>query len=118
MNIEKLGNKLVEFIQKRKTGISFIEIDRFFEQQAFNYKGEQALSMPKYPNIIYWANWNEHAVDIYLYAIDKLEGKLEMQSCTPLVYAIDGGLPTTPIAKSIRNYKKIHWLPVVMGVVE
>lgn len=117
MTVEELGNKLVEFIQKEKTGISFAEINRFFERQDIKYKGEQAITMPEHPSIIYWANWNELAVNIYLYALDKLEGKLQMKSCSHLIYMIDGMIPTMPVAKSIRDYKNDHWLPIVMEVI-
>lgn len=118
MKYEELGDKLVEFMQKRKIGISFAEINHFFEQQGVDYKGEQAISMPEHPSIIYWANWNEFAVNTFLYVLDKLEGKLEMKSCSHLTYIIDGLLPSMPVAKSIRDYKQDRWLPVVMEVLK
>ena len=113
--VEELGDALVEFMSKRKRGISFADINKFFAQQGIDYKGEQALTMTEYPSIIYWANWNELAVNAYLYMTDKL--KIEMTSCSELVYIADGMLPKMAIAKSIRNYQSNRWLPVVMEVV-
>jgi hypothetical protein len=40
------------------------------------------------------------------------ERMIHQHPSTLLVYAIDGGIPKMPIAKSLRKYKSPRWLPV------
>lgn len=116
MKIEEIGDKLVEFMLEKKS-ISFVNINRFFAEQEVEYHGDKAIALDKdHPNILRWINWNDFAIDVYDYAMKKLGDKVEINTCAPLIYAIDGCILTIPVAKSIRNYKNERWLPVIMEV--
>ena len=116
MTVEELGEQLIEFILNKKS-VSFANIDHFFQRKEVDYKGSQALTMTNYPTLVYWINWNKFATDVYFYAEKKLGNKIEMKPCSKLVYFADGRVPTLPIAKSLRNYKTDHWIPVVLEVI-
>lgn len=102
-----------EIIEKicRDDHVSFVEIERIFEKGGFNYRGDKVIHHNEYPHLIIWAGWNDAAVKI-------IEGILNreaicMQNTYYLIYLVDGGGLSIPVAKSIRNYKKDRWLPIV-----
>ncbi|ASL80483.1 hypothetical protein GBLP1_g1999 [Lactiplantibacillus plantarum] len=39
-----------------------------------------------------------------------------MQASSPMIYLIDGVVPSMPVAKTNREYKHPHWVPVVFTV--
>ena len=116
MTVEELGEQLIKFILNKKS-VSFANINHFFQEKEVDYQGDQALAVADYPTLVYWVNWNEFATDVYFYAEKKLGDKIEMKPCSHLVYFIDGCALTLPIAKSVRNYKTTHWIPVVLEVI-
>lgn len=108
---QQLIDRIIKYI-RTNPGTSFVEIERIFEQSGFDYKGDLAPILgEQYPNVILWAGWNKHAVDI----INKVVGSGTVQRvpCEPLIYMIDGKMMKFPIQRGYKNNKYPHWLPCV-----
>ena len=106
MNIEKIKLNLVKLI-KHKTGVTFVEIENYFDEIWFKYQGYISICR-KNENIILWSGWNTKATEL-LY--DLLNSELITMSPTnELIYYIDGEVLTLPIYKTDRSYNQ--WLPV------
>lgn len=107
-----MKNKILEYIEKMKSGVSMAELHNHIE----GFKGEYELYSPKTKNVVLWSGISKKAAD----AISELlrEKKITMTSTTPLVYYVDGNALDLPILKSDRIPKKPHWLPVVFAYVD
>lgn len=106
MNLKKIKLDLVKLI-KHKTGVSFVEIENYFDEIGFKYQGDISICR-KNENLIFWSGWNTRATDL-LY--DLLNSKLiTMRPTNELIYYIDGKVLTLPIYKTDRSYNQ--WLPV------
>lgn len=106
MNIDKIKLDLVKLI-KHKTGVTFVEIENYFDEIGFKYQGDISICR-KNENLIFWSGWNTRATEL-LY--DLLNSELITMSPTnELIYYIDGKVLTPPIYKTDRSYKQ--WLPV------
>ena len=93
MNIEKIKLDLVKLI-KHKTGVTFVEIENYFDEIGFKYQGDISICR-KNENIILWSGWNTKATEL-LY--DLLNSELiTMKPTTKLIYYIDGEVLTLPI---------------------
>jgi hypothetical protein len=94
--------------------ISFAELAQAWPAHFDNRQpdGEQqlALCVPGYPNIVLWAGLSELAFD----ALDIVLTEAEFAPATQFVYLIDGRAVDLPVAKSARQYKSPHWLPVTL----
>jgi hypothetical protein len=97
-------------------GVTFVEIERLFEGNQFSYKGNLAQSTKDNPNVIFWAGWNDEALDIIIDL--EREGCVKKEATTRTIYLIDGKCLTHPVVKSSRTYKTMHWCPVVFNAVE
>jgi len=106
MSNEELKNQILNFVKKRRY-VSFVEIEREFG------KGEEMLYDPD-TNIVYWGNLKPEVCDAIIELIN--EGKLYIRPCTVFVYLVDGKVLGLPIARRIRKYKRLHWLPVVLDI--
>ena len=60
---------------------------------------------------MFWSGWNEEAFTI----LTELQeaGEIEKAPCSTLVYLMDGRVLTLPGVRQARQYKTLHWLPVV-----
>lgn len=106
-----MKNEIIKKIY-RDDHVSFVEVERIFEKYQFDYRGDKTLHHEEYPHLIIWAGWNEEAVDL---VADVLKQEaICLQTTHNLTYLIDGGGLSVPIAKGIKNYKKDHWLPMVL----
>ncbi|EQA7714421.1 pathogenicity island protein [Staphylococcus pseudintermedius] len=113
MNKHKLKKEILNYIKNHKE-TSFVEIERIFEENKFDYKGNGAYTSGDNDNVILWVGWNERAFDIV--AGLKRDGYIEMNICPPMYYLIDGKSLNLPIVKS-KNIKTDHWLPVAFTAV-
>ncbi|MDU0285670.1 pathogenicity island protein [Staphylococcus pseudintermedius] len=104
---------MLNYIKNHKE-TSFVEIERIFEENKFDYKGNGAYTSGENDNVIFWVGWNERAFDIV--AGLKRDGYIEMNICPPMYYLIDGKSLNLPIVKS-KNIKTDHWLPVAFTAV-
>lgn len=106
MNLDKIKLDLVKLI-KNKKGVSFVEIEIYFDEVGFNYNGEIAMCRGN-ENIVFWNGWNEQACNLIH---ELLASKLiTMDHTDVLIYYIDGKVLTLPVYKSKRSYAQ--WLPV------
>ena len=107
MNLEEIKLGLVRMI-KDKGGVSFVEIEEYFDKVGFNYQGEEWITNSNDTNIVFWSGWNEKACKLLISLLkDKL---IEMTPTNVFVYLADGKQLTLPIYKDDKPYE--HWLPV------
>ena len=106
MNLDKIKLDLVKLI-KHKKGVSFVEIEIYFDEVGFNYNGDIAMCKGN-ENIVFWNGWNEQACNLIH---ELLASKvITLQPTDVLIYYIDGKVLTLPVYKSKRSYTQ--WLPV------
>lgn len=89
--------------------VTFTELSRI---EGFSGGGlTWSIRNEKISNVVIWVDMTREAVD----AIETIiaEGKYEMVPTTPLTYLIDGSMLKLPLAKSVRHYKKEHWVPTI-----
>ncbi len=100
---------------KKNDGTSYVELERLFDSLNFNWRGEYEIYSNQCENVVFWNGWNEAAMNLINELLhDKLIFKEPAQ---PLIYLIDGKSLTLPLVKSIIQYKKPHWLPVVFTTI-
>ncbi|EHS79903.1 hypothetical protein IS189_0946 [Staphylococcus aureus subsp. aureus IS-189] len=63
MNKNQLKSEILEYI-KAHAGTSFVEIERVFEENNFDYKGDGAYTSGQHPNVVFWVGWNQEAFDV------------------------------------------------------
>ena len=106
MNLDKIKLDLVKLI-KNKKGVSFVEIEIYFDEVGFNYNGDIAMCRD-HENIVFWNGWNEQACNLIH---ELLASKvITLQPTDVLIYYIDGKVLTLPVYKSKRSCTQ--WLPV------
>lgn len=97
-----------------------------FKEEIYNFLKRGAVSFAEIQNkygsgeiaygykdcTFYWFSLTEPTAD----AIHELycEKRILFYPTTYLVYLADGMIPKAPIAKSSKDYKTDHWLPVVI----
>lgn len=111
-----ISKKLWEFFKEEEI-LSFSDIDEFFENQNYNYKGNMAIVYPKYKNIILWQGYNQATIDMFSDFMEK--GKIEFCSdeigkYSTIYYLMSGRALDLPVAKRKYDYKKPHWFPVLL----
>ncbi len=102
---------LKNYISNKK-GTDFLDIEMFFNQIGFDYKGTYYLFMINNPSIIAWHGWNMDAI----YVVEKiLEDKRYSLALTPaILYIFKGFISKHPVieGKDINtNYDTFHWAP-------
>lgn len=106
-DLSPMAQQIVDYIRKYG-GVSFVELERKIE----GFKGDLALHLPSYPNLILWPWISPEATD----ALNSIMGIVEAKPCSLLVYMADGKIPDMQIAKGARDYKSERWLPVVFNI--
>ena len=96
-------------IKWRGNGLTFVEL----LQHLPYLKGDYTYWVGD-KNIIAWLGISEECVHALQTLLVKNE--IEVRSTAPLTYYIDGCALNMPLAKSNRQYKKPHWLPVTFSV--
>lgn len=106
MNIYKLKLNLAKHVKKHKQ-VTFVEIEQFFENNRFNYKGDKEICTDD-RKIVIWGGWNVLAIKIMH---DLTKSKIiEMNEAELLNYLFDGKVLKYPVYQGVRNYKQ--WIPV------
>ncbi len=114
MNNKKLIDIIYNYI-KKNGGVSFVEVERIFEENGFEYEGDMMITV-SVPNVIVWGFWNKEAIEIM--NVLKSMG-VELKTSSPLIYYYDGKALNFPLCRSSKGYKnELHWLPAVMNVVD
>ena len=111
---EKMKTIILNFIRTHE-GTSFVEIERLFERNGFDYKGNvNIIESEEYSNIIHWDGWNEAAVDILK---DLVNNRIvRMVYSNIIIYLMDGKTLNLPLAKRRIKYKNPHWSPCVFSI--
>lgn len=89
--------------------VSFAQLSRI---EGFRGDREMLVDTGHVSNIVLWAGMSLEAIEALKQII--AEGEYEFEPARWMIYAIDGEMLTYPLAKRARNYKKPHWLPVVV----
>lgn len=92
--------------------VSFIEVERIFEEHCFAYQGDKVIHHSKYPHVLFWGGWNKQAIDILAIILE--ENKICLQPSNYLNYLIDGDMPEIPVANIAKDYKTDHWMPMLL----
>jgi hypothetical protein len=108
--MEKEAIKLVilKYLEEHKGQVTFVELSRVLPE-----KGEIAIKHPSGENIVIWCEITE----AYAEALHELmtSKKIRLDSCSVLPYWADGKILSFPLAKTLRKYKKPHWLPMFIN---
>lgn len=107
-----IKSELVRYISEN-VGTSFVEIERIFQENNFDYKGNGAYTSAVNSNILYWYGWNKQAFKVVSELVN--DSLIEMNACEPFIYFIDGKGLNLPIVKS-KSVNTYHWLPVTFSV--
>ena len=112
--MNNVKNKIIKYITEN-AGTSFVEIEKIFDENHFDYKGNGAYTSAENNNIVFWYGWNEQAFNVVSSLVN--EGLIEMRTCEPVIYIVDGKSLNFPIVKSecINTY---HWLPVTFNLIK
>jgi hypothetical protein len=103
---------VAEFMSERKGGVTFVEL-RDFLAPHMEVEGKIALPLPKYENIILWVGTSQTFFDAVAKALSA--HLIESHPTQVLVYMVDGCMVDMPLAKSLRQYKEPHWLPIAFN---
>ena len=104
------AESLLDYVRKRDY-VSLHQATQVLAQH-IETKGDLALELRGYKNVMLWAGWSQQA-------LDALNGLLaarlvHWQSTSSLVYLADGCLLKYPVAKSLKSFKSPRWFPVVL----
>ena len=110
------SDDIIQFIDERGGGVTFVEIRDFLEGNDFDTKGTWCLDASIDHNIVFWVGMNEAFCD--LMGAVMASPKIDMRAANPLTYLFDGGFMNIPLVKRIpkNGYKDLHWLPVVFWI--
>jgi hypothetical protein len=116
VNPSPMAETIVELVRIRDH-VSFAEIVKELGWRGFHVRGETYLEMGKESNVILWANMSPELTETLRRLL--ADGRIHAHAATPLIYLIDGEIPTLPIARQIRKrgYTKPRWLPVVFRTI-
>ncbi|WP_414051093.1 hypothetical protein [Macrococcus animalis] len=103
---------IINFI-KENPGTSFVEIERLFEDNGFEYQGNQNVINDKYEQLIYWSNWNEEAIDLIKEIM--FDDNFKINPCHKLVYIVDGKVIELRTTHKERNCMYPTWLPMTLS---
>lgn len=111
-----LNKEIKEKLEKElefQGNMYFPEIERFFENNNFNYKGDKTLRLSDNSSIIVWNGWNQEAVDLICGMISNKNNHVALRCFNNMIEVmLSGGGLNLPIAKKDNyKYKKPHWLP-------
>jgi hypothetical protein len=109
-----VADLVVEFVGKRGPGVSFVEIERHLDGLGFPIDGHKALCTAK--NVVFWMGMSQPFVQLMQGLV--ASERLEMKPTIWLTYALDGALPSMPVAvrPPAGGYKKPRWSPVVFNL--
>lgn len=92
---------------------SFSEIERFFEANGFEYRGESCIEHGPESNVMFWSGWNHEAVEMICELA--AEGRIGLQPVPFFLALTFGRQYRLPIAKQPNHrYKELHWCPAVV----
>ena len=102
-----MKDKILSYV-KEHGNVSFAELERLLGDVAH---GDQAIGPAENKTLLYWGGMSAEFVDAVGELLDT--GQLVMKPASFLVYLVDSSIVSLPVAKSNRQYKKPHWMPIV-----
>ena len=109
---ETLAEDILEYVRKMDY-VSFPELLRHMEGR-HEVKGKFSIIMEADENLVLWYGLSENMCEV-LHDLRR-GGLIKYQPSSLLVYMIDGGMLTLPLAQRPPKvgYKEPHWLPVTI----
>lgn len=106
--------KVYEYIKKQR-GVSYAELERYFEVIGYSYKGTAICCSIFTDKVIFWQGWHRQAFSV----VDELikDHKIHRRPAPPLLYLLDGKGLNLPKVEQFENYKRIKresWLPCIL----
>lgn len=108
--------KVYEYI-KQQGGVSYVELERFFESIGYSYQGTEVCCSSMSQYVVFWEGWHKQAYSILNELIK--DKKIHREPAPMWVYLVDGKGLALPIVTETTNYKRIkreYWLPCVFSV--
>lgn len=109
------GDEIVKYVAE-ETHVSFVQLEREFPQY---FGGTQCISLTGLDTIILWTGFTEEGSALFLNLVNSkrlyFHPTQTLFAGKPAVYMIDGKCLMMPLAKQARQYKKLHWYPVVLN---
>lgn len=115
MTSTTVRDTIIGTITKYGSGVSFAEILRDLETAGHDTDGDHLIANEPLMerNICLWAGVSG---EVFAGLADLVNGKvIEYSPTTVLVYLCDGRMIDLPLAKQLRQYKSLRWLPVVVN---
>lgn len=107
-----MKEKVLQFIRANPR-TSFNELEKFFLDCGFDYRGTCTIDLRRGSNIVLWEGWNAEAVDILMQLV--LERKINIVRASKVEMMLFGKALLFQIVKVPKHdYKRRHWLPVVL----
>lgn len=110
MMIEEMQEKIMQRIADVGGHATFVELGKLLFPDE---NGTHCVSIAERPNTILWSDMSEQLASAFQGLLE--DKKITYTPTPPLTYMIDGGMLKMPIARARRNYKELHWLPVVLN---
>lgn len=107
---EEMKAEVLKYIRKNNS-VSYAELQWFFEQKGYTYKGEIMACADQCEHVVFWDGWNQETFDILAELLS--EGLVHREPTSFMTYLIDGASMRLPLVKKVVQYKTDHWLPTV-----
>ena len=104
---------LKNYISGKQKGADFVDIEMFFNQIGFDYKGTYYLFFINNPSVIAWQGWNMDAINVVERILEDKNFKLAL---TPgIIYNFKGFISKYPVVEGKdlkQKYDTFHWAPL------
>lgn len=117
-DIEKLKGDIFQYVWECSE-VTFAELARKWPEHFKDGNLEFLKESKEFSNIVLWSGLSDLGYQCLIKLINHPVNEFEfkMTPAHSLTYFLDGMSLQYPLAKSIRHYKKPHWLPCVFNVV-
>lgn len=109
MTADEMADAIVDIVT-RYGNVTFPELVSHLGEQA---RGDQVITLAGRDDLVLWAGVSE----TFAVALNACRDRIEPQPTMSLLYLMDGGYLSLPVAKRVtaKPYKAQHWIPVVLN---
>mgnify|MGYP000774835929 CR=1 FL=1 len=102
-----MKHKLIEYIRKNEA-VSYAELERFFEEHGYDYKGNLMCCSDVNSNVVFWVGWNIEAFSLINELIK--ERKIHREPCQPFILLTENVFlfRLLKIIQNIRQFTGYH----------